>query len=483
MKNMTRREAIGGMGLLSGSVLLLGSGCATNPVTGKSQFMLMSEAQEIRMGQQAHADIVKQYGLYNDTSIGNWFTERGSSMSKVTHRPNLPWTFTVLDSPVVNAFAVPGGYVYVTRGILANFNDEAQFAGVLGHECGHVTARHTASRYSKAQLANLGVAIGTIFSETFTQYAQLASFGTTLLFLKYSRDDERQADQLGVEYSSQSGYDAIAMSEFFYTLERMRPEGAALPEWTSTHPDPGDRIKATRTMAQKFQQTHTDITFARNAEFYLDLVDGLVYGDDPRQGYVKNGMFHHPQMSFSFPVPDGWKVTNMPAEVRMMPENEEGMLIFTVAEGDTPAGAASSFAEANGVTAASQESITVNSMSGYRVTGTMGDEEQQYGIVSNFISMDGKVFAFHGLTSVSGLPNYTDKFDSTARGFSRLTDSSLINVSPRTIEIRKVPGTRTFAGALNEFGVPQDQHENLAVLNGRELNDSLSAGTRLKIIS
>ena len=167
----------------------------------------------------------------------------------------------------------------------------------------------------------------------------------------------------------------------------------------------------------------------------------------------------------------------------MMPEGGESMLIFTLAEGDTPAGAASAFAEANGVTAASQENITVNNMSGYRVTGTMGDEEQQYGIVSSFISMDGKVFAFHGLTSVSGLPNYTDTFDSTARGFARLTDPGLIDVSPRKIEVRKVPGTRTFAGALNEFSVPQDQHEMLAVLNGRELNGTLSAGTRIKIIS
>jgi predicted Zn-dependent protease len=227
MRALKRREALACLFNLTGTALL--AGCAVNPVTGKREFMLMSENQEIALGKSAHGDIVKTYGLYDNPAIQNWFNERGQEMALITHRSNLKYTFTVLDSPVVNAFAVPGGYVYVTRGILGYFNNEAQFAGVLAHELGHVNARHSAEMYSKAQLANLTIGIGSIFSEEFAKYAQFASIGVSLMFLKFSRDDERQADRLGVEYSSKVGYDAAEMSVFFHTLERLQPSGGSLP--------------------------------------------------------------------------------------------------------------------------------------------------------------------------------------------------------------------------------------------------------------
>lgn len=259
MISIARREAITRMGMYAGTALL--SGCAVNPVTGKREFMLMSEAQEIEMGNEAHGQIVAEYGSYVDSSMQDWFNEKGQEMAAITHRKHLTHHFTVLDSPVINAFAVPGGFVYVTRGILGYFNDEAQFAGVLAHELGHVNARHTAARYSKAKLANFGLAVGSIFSEEFAKYSQFVSLGTTLLFLKFSRNDERQADKLGVEYSSAVSYDAVHMSDFFKTLERLRPEGGSLPSWQSTHPDPGDRINATRKMALAYQNNHPDMTF------------------------------------------------------------------------------------------------------------------------------------------------------------------------------------------------------------------------------
>jgi len=266
MRAFTRRQALRGMFGITGVTVLGSAGCAVNPVTGKSQFMLMSENQEIQLGAQSHEGIVGSYGSYAGDSIQSWFDERGQHMAALTHRPRLPWRFTVLDSPVINAFAVPGGYIYVTRGILTNFNNEAQFAGVLAHELGHVNARHSALRYSKAQVANLGLGVGVIFSEEFAKYAQLASIGSALLFLKFSRDDERQADKLGVEYSSKAGYDAVHMSDFFHTLERMHPRGGSLPAWQSTHPDPGDRIKATRNMAIAYQENNPGAEFVVKRE-------------------------------------------------------------------------------------------------------------------------------------------------------------------------------------------------------------------------
>ena len=165
MKPIKRRDALAGMGALTGAALFWG--CAVNPVTGKREFMLMSEREEVEMGVEAHGQIVSEYGSLNDDSLQSWFDDRGQEMSVVTHRKHLAYTFTVLDSPVVNAFAVPGGYVYVTRGIMGYFNNESQFAGVLGHELGHVNARHTASRFSKSKVASIGLALGSIISDEF----------------------------------------------------------------------------------------------------------------------------------------------------------------------------------------------------------------------------------------------------------------------------------------------------------------------------
>src|SRR3990172_7425806 len=181
--------------------------CAVNPVSGKREFMLLTESDEAALGAETDKEVVAQYGLYEDAQLQAYIEEIGLPMTKVTHRPNLNYSFKIVDTPVINAFAVPGGYVYFTRGILGYFNNEAELAGVLGHELGHVSARHTAQQYSRAQLAQLGVGVGMIFSEKFREYAGLAQFGVGLLFLRFSRDHERQSDDLGVEYSMKAGYD------------------------------------------------------------------------------------------------------------------------------------------------------------------------------------------------------------------------------------------------------------------------------------
>ena len=480
MRALSRREALAGICSVAGATVL--SGCAVNPVTGKREFMLMSERQEISLGKKAHDDILKTYGTYSDEAVQSWFNERGQEMAKVTHRSKLNYTFTVLDSPVVNAFAVPGGYVYVTRGILGYFNNEAQFAGVLAHELGHVNARHTAARYSKAQLANLTLGIGSIFSEEFAQYAQLASLGVTLMFLKFSRNDEREADRLGVEYSSKVGYDAVEMSEFFRTLERMHPGGGSLPAWQSTHPDPGDRINATRKQALTFQNAHKENKFIVKRNEYFDIIDGMIFGDDPRQGYQKDTMFYHPEMKLLFPVPVGWNLTNNPTEVRMSPEKENAVLIFTSAPGTTPQAAANQFAADNDVTVLSNSAISVSGMGGFRTSGSITGDDTEIAIISYFIRKEDTVFAFHGLASQADIGTFSTLFTETAYGFNQLTDESFINVAPEKIQVRETSSTKTLQEAFNEFGVPEDQLENLGIINGMELDESIEAGTKIKII-
>src|SRR5688500_1249517 len=233
------------------ALLLLMTACSTNPVTGKKDVMFVSTEQELAMGKQSDPQIVAQFGLYEHAGMQRFIQEKGKQMAAVSHRKDIPYEFKVLDSPVINAFAVPGGYVYFTRGIMAHFNNEAQFAGVLGHEIGHVAARHSAQQQSKSILAQVGLVVGIIAAPELAQFAEAASQGVGLLFLKFGRDDERQSDELGVEYSTKIGYDATEMADFFLTLQRNQESsgGEAIPDFMSTHPNPGDRYTTVNKLA------------------------------------------------------------------------------------------------------------------------------------------------------------------------------------------------------------------------------------------
>ena len=481
MRRVTRRRALAGIGALAGAALF--NGCAINPVTGKPELMIMTEAQEIKLGGEAHGQILAQYGAYGDESIQEWFNERGQEMAMKTHRKQLPWKFTVLDSPVINAFAVPGGYVYVTRGILGYMSSEAQFGGVLGHELGHVNARHTAATYSKAQLTDLGLQIGSMISPKFAFFAQVASLGTQLLFLKFSRDDERQADQLGVEYSSQMGYDAVEMSEFFKTLERLSPPGGSLPAWQSTHPDPGDRINDTRRMAMAFQKSHTDMTFSVLREEYIDRINGLVYGDDPRQGFMEEGVFYHPEINFQFPVPADWEMLNLPTEVRFAPEKEDAVLVFTLATEDSPKAASDAFTLSNKVQVMSAEEITVNSMPAYKTVGQIVNEGNVVGINSYFIKMDEKIYVFHGVSASQNINEYDKAFEKSATGFGKIVDESKLHAEPERIEVRRIASSTTLRSAFNDFGVEEDHLDKMSLINGLMLDDIVPGGAGLKLVA
>ena len=264
------------------------SGCAVNPVTGQQQFMLLNEQDEAMLGAKTDKEVVAQYGVYDDLRLQGYLQNMGRSMGQLSHRPDLDWRFKVMDTPVVNAFAAPGGYIYVTRGLLAAVNNEAELAGVLGHEIGHVTARHSAQKYSNMMLANLGLSLGQgVLGSYCDLLGPMLETGAGLLFLKFSRDDEREADALGVEYASRAGYDAGRMADFFITLERQSSMGGQdagrLPEFFSTHPSPVNREANVRSMARDWQGRSPGRNFLVNRSLFLDQVDGLVYGEDPRK--------------------------------------------------------------------------------------------------------------------------------------------------------------------------------------------------------
>lgn len=458
--------------------------CAINPVTGKKEFMLLTESDELALGKQTDMQVVQTYGVYEDPGLNAYINNLGQRMVKITHRPNLPYQFKILDTPVLNAFAVPGGYVYFTRGILGYFNNEAELAGVMGHELGHVNARHTAQQYSRMQLAQLGLGVGMIFSESFRKYAGLAQFGVGLLFLRFSRDNERQADDLGVEYSMKIGYDATRMADFFETLERMNPRSGrdALPAWFSTHPNPVDRIAAVKRKAREWQQKLGAKQLAVNRNQYLQKINGIVFGNDPRQGYVEGNAFYHPLLKFFFPVPKNWQLNNTPSQVQIVSQQQDAAILFSIARAGSPLQAARTFVSDTKATVQSFDAVSVNGLPAQRLVTGIRTDQDSLQVLSYFIQKGDKVYVFHGFASVKSFPTYKSIFINTMSRFRRLTDARKINVKPDRIQIRTVKRPGTLRQVLQRFKVGEKELELHALLNGMHLQDNVKANTLIKII-
>jgi predicted Zn-dependent protease len=459
--------------------------CAVNPVTGKREFMLLTESDEAALGVETDKEVVAQYGLYEDPQLLAYIEQIGLPMTKVTHRPNLNYTFKIVDTPVINAFAVPGGYVYFTRGILGYFNNEAELAGVLGHELGHVSARHTAQQYSRAQLAQLGLGVGMVFSEKFREYAGLAQFGVGLLFLRFSRDHERQADDLGVEYSMKAGYDPEYMAEFFTTLERLHPESGqnGLEGWFSTHPNPADRVVAVRNKKKEWQAKLPQKPLVVGRNEYLRHIDGITFGDDPRQGYVEANSFYHPQLRFTFPLPSGWQLMNTPTQVQLVSPKEDAAILFSMDKATNPAAAAQSFVQGASASVQSNDAITLNGMHAQRVVSDVQSQEETLHVLSYFIQKDGQVYVFHGLASQALFANYNNDFSNTMSKFKNLSDPAKINVKPDRVTLKTVNATSTVKNALLALGSTEDELEQMAILNGMQLGDQVEKGALLKMIT
>jgi predicted Zn-dependent protease len=463
---------------------LVSNSCATNPVTNKSEFMLLSPEAELEMGKETDPEILASYGQYEDAELAAYLSAVGKRLGAVSHQPNIRYSFKVLDSAVVNAFAVPGGYVYVTRGMLAYLNDEAELAGVIGHEVGHVAARHSAQQYSRAQAASLGLGIGSILSPTIAKYAGLAQAGISMLFLSFSRENERQADDLGVLYSSKSGYDAHQMANLFVTLERLDPSGGSdgLPAWFSTHPNPPDRIVAIRKAADEWRAANPKAALAVNRDAYLRQTDGLVFGEDPRRGYVAGQVFYHPELRFQFPVPSGWKVNNTASQVQIYTEEQDAVILLSLASDTTPAAAADAFVSGIGATVISSRAVTVNGLAAQRVLCDVTTDSGVLQALSYFIKKDTYVYGFLGYTAQAAFEGRLSTFEQSMKGFRNLTDSARINVRPDRLALRKVTRGGTLRQALLDLGVSHDGLEAHAIMNGLVLTATVAVNTVLKVV-
>jgi predicted Zn-dependent protease len=470
--------------------LLLIISCAVNPVTGKRQLVFMSEAQEIALGAKYDPQVLATFGAYEDADLQSFVQAEANEMGLISHRPKLEYHVKILDSPVVNAFATPGGYVYLTRGILAQFNNEAEVTGVLGHEMGHIAARHSVTQQAKQTVGQLLVITGMIASKKFAQYADYAMQGMQLLFLKFSRDDEVQADALGVEYSSKIGYDAKKMADFFQVLNKMsmaESEGG-VPTFLSTHPDPGDRYNSVNRDAKKWQDSLKLAPWKVNADSYLHMIDGIVYGEDPRQGYVEGNIFYHPELKFKFSFPTGWKYENLPTQVNIGPEDGKALIVFTIAGQKTLQTAADSTLKQLGLTLVNSEKKTVNGMPAIATVSkqTSKDQstrqEQTIMVLSYFIDYSSTYYVFHGVSAEADFTIYNKVFESNMSTFNKLTDPAKLNVKPKRILVKKVERAGTLSETFTSLGVKKAQIDETALLNNMALTDKVQAGKLIKII-
>jgi predicted Zn-dependent protease len=469
---------------LTASFLLISS-CARNPVTGKQEIALISEDQEIAMGVSADPQIVAQYGLYEDSALQRFINLKGKEMAAISHRPELNYTFRIVDSDILNAFAVPGGFVYFTRGIMAHFNNEAEFAGVLGHEIGHITARHSVSQQSKAMLGQIGLIGAMVVSPELAQFGEAASQGLGLLFLKFGRDAERQSDDLGVEYSTKIGYDAREMAGFFNTLQRKSEESGAqeVPSFLSTHPNPGDRNVAVAKKAAEWQKNSGRTNLQVNRNEYLRRIEGLVYGEDPRGGYLENSVFYHPVLKLQFNVPQGWSYQNAPDRVTLAPKDGKAMMFLSLAQGSSLEQAASTTMQQYKLQVTGSKETTVNGLPALIVEGS---QQQQQGAiirtVSYFIQYGGNIYHLIGIVGQADMNAYGPYFLNSMQSFRALTDASKLNKKPERVRIKTVRQDATLEQALRSLDVPDKRVEELAILNGMKRTERVTKGMLIKVI-
>jgi predicted Zn-dependent protease len=456
--------------------------CAVNPATGGRQLTLMTEGQEIQIGRDADPDIVASMGLYPDEALQAYVQDLGHQLAARSERPNLPWTFRVLDDPVINAFALPGGYIYVTRGILAYLDSEAELAGVLGHEIGHVTARHSVNQISRAQVAQLGLGVGMILAPELQRFEGLASASLGLLFLKFGRDDERQADQLGVRYMGRLGYDPAQLSGVMGMLGRVTrgEEGGGTPEWLSTHPNPENREEAILRLAETAEIDADPPRVVREA--FLLRLDGLVFGENPREGFFRDARFYHPDMRFQMDFPSGWQTANSRQAVQALSPQEDAILALTVGEGADPGAALRSFLAQDGVEGGGSSEASVNGLPAAAADFRAQTQDQVLQGRVLFLEHGGTLFRLIAYGTLSSWAGHRGAARGAMESFRPLTDPDYLNVEPARIRVVRVPRAMSLDAFLGGEGA-EDRGEEVRLLNRLDENPTLQAGELLKVPS
>jgi len=482
------RVALPGALPLLAAVALLAA-CATAPGTGRSFFTGgLSQGDEAKLGAEEHDKIVAEFGgVYRDAALARYVSSIGDLLVRTSETPEQKFTFTVLNTPIVNAFALPGGYVYVTRGLIALADDEAELAGVIAHEIGHVTARHTAERYGQAMAAKIGqIGLGLLFGG---EAANAFGSVSALALRSFSRDQEHEADGLGVRYMSRAGYDPGAMASFLTQLQADSALQAALlgqpgkaDEFNimQTHPRTAERIE--RTVQEAQARSVRDPM--RGRDVYLDKIDGLLYDDDPAQGFVRGRRFLHPELRFGFEVPEGFRPVNGRAAVTARGPDGAAIL-FDRAK--TPwRGAMTDYLTrvwAEGVRLEDVEALSVNGLAAAtgRVEGRTGSGPVVLRLVA-FRHPDGAIYRMLFVAPAAQAAAFSVPFRRTTYSFRVLSAGEAAALRPHRLRVVTVRPGDTVARLAARLPYADDREARFRALNGLAPGARLQPGRRVKTI-
>lgn len=482
---LSRRHFLSGTAAVCGSALC---GCAQNPAGRSALTGFTSVQDDIAQGKQAHPELLKAFGgAYEDKRMQRYVDDIGKRLAARSEMPDLPYTFTVANSPIVNAFALPGGPVTVTRGLMALCDSEAELAGVIGHEIGHVTARHSAERQGQNVLASLGLAVLGIATGS-NELAQLASYGAQAFLMNYSREQELEADTLGARYLDRANYDVTAMAHFLQSLgDQSRLEARALGmedqidqfNMMASHPRTVDRVQTAIAAAEAVRQENPEI----HRDEYLDIIDGMLFGDDPEQGIVFGNRFVHPGLRFEFSVPDGFRMVNSQANVTARDANGAA-IVFDM--GKTQLADMRRYIATQWVPKArlsGLETLEVNGMPA--ATGATRGTVSGQAMDVRFLAIAGQgngVYRFLFATPPARTAGLSEALRRTTYSFRRLTPAEAAKVEPLRLRIVRPEGGATIASLAKGLPYGKYNADWFRVLNGLDADQRPQSLGRVKVV-
>ncbi len=484
------------------SSLTLTSACTevVNPATGKTEFTAMSPEQEKAVGKEQHPKILQQFGgVYGDAELRAYISEIGNRLKATSELPDETFTFTLLNSDVINAFALPGGYVYISRGLLALAENEAEVAGVMAHEIGHVTARHSAQRYSRGVLAQGGVTLGTVLAGVLgggnlaKTVQQIGGTGAQAYLAGYSRDQEFQADGLGVRYLSRAGYDSTAMATFLEKLgahsrlarKLAGKEDAPDPATSmfATHPRTPDRVR------RAAEQAADSAAGGRvNRDDYLRRIDGLIYGDDPAQGFIRGRKFIHPKLRISFEAPADFRLQNTPRAV--LGGNKSGHLMKFDSGKIRSANMRDYISREWAKELKIQNLSAINSfeLNGLPAVGastsakTKDGKRADVGLAAIRVGPE-TVYRFMFLSPGGASNAIARAAKETVESFRQLTPEEAARYKPKRIKVVRVGPGDDRASLARQMAVDALPEEQFSVLNGLGPDEQPQPGSLVKLIT
>lgn len=483
-------------------LILTATGCAAAERDTQRGSLFLSQTEEQKIGRDQHPKVLAEFGgEYKDPEAQAFIERVGERMKNVTELKDQEFTFTLLDNDVVNAFALPGGYVYVTRGLLALANNEAEVAGVLGHEIAHVVARHTAQRYDRTMLGQLGAAGAQIFGGLLGGYlggeagaqlgsqvfGQLGGLGAQAWVQGFSREQEFEADQLGIEYLTRAGYEPLAMATFLRALEandgfeRSHSEGQRreVPNWLRSHPRTPDRVARAAEAATAGKPGANELD--RGA--FLAAVDGIIFGENPEQGFVRGRRFEHPGLRFAFEAPPGFTLKNTPAAV-IGTDGRGNLMQFTL----DPKARSSDLRSYIQEEWVKQRLQNVQRLSFNEREAAVGfapveiNNQRAAAMFSAVRGEDDEVYRFLFASSGSLSQSEADAFEDTLRSFRTLSASEAGALRPLRIDIVTVGSGDTVDSLARQMEVEEDPRGHFELLNGLDRGRRLQAGDRVKIL-